>query len=171
MENRFLPIDDSMDQTGFACEDEALTTYFHRYARQNHTKGIATCIVCLNNANRIVGFYTFSMAQVAKQSLPPEAAKGIPGYPIGAIRIGRLARDISLRGTGMGKILLRDCLRKIAALARSRDVTVPAFKFILVDAKNEKAAQFYERFGFVRFVDTPATLVLPLATISDAIGH
>jgi len=166
---QFVPIDSLMDLKAFSCEEEPLTTYFHRYALGNHKKGIATCIVCLNSEGRIIGFYAFSMAQVAKQSLPPEAAQGIPNYPIGAIPIGRLARDISVKKQGVGVLLLRDCLRKIAALAQTKDGSVPAFRFVLVDAKSEKAAQFYESFGFIRFVDAPDTLVLPVATMIEAV--
>ncbi len=71
---RFLPIDASMDLKAFSCEEEPLTTYFHRFALGNHKKGIATCVVCQNEDDRIVGYYAFSMAQVAKDSLLPEAA-------------------------------------------------------------------------------------------------
>jgi ribosomal protein S18 acetylase RimI-like enzyme len=166
---RFFPISGSMDLKAFSCEEEALTTYLHRYALGNHKKGIATCIVCQNAEDRVVGFYAFSMAQVAKENLPPEAAKGIPNYPIGAIRIGRLARDVSVKRQGVGELLLKDGLRKIAALGRTTDGSVPAFRFVLVDAKNEIAAQFYEKFGFIRFVDKPGALVLPLATVAEAI--
>jgi ribosomal protein S18 acetylase RimI-like enzyme len=161
---QFAPIDKSIDTTTFECEEEQLTSYFRTYARQNHEKRIATCMVCLDRQNRIVGYYTFAMAQVAKQSLPPDLAKGIPGYPMGAIRIGRLARDKSAQGQGVGEVLLRDCLRRIVGLATTTDITGPAFRFILVDAKTEKAAKFYEKYGFVRFKDTTGALVLPLAT-------
>ena len=165
---RFAPIDESMDRTKFECEEEPLTSYFRNYARQNHDKRIATCMVCLDQKNEIVGYFTFAMAQVAKESLPPDVAKGIPGYPLGAIRIGRLARDKSVRGKGVGEILLRDSLQRIVGFAVAKDLQVPAFKFILVDAKSERAVQFYEKFGFFRFVDTPSALVLPLATAIEA---
>jgi hypothetical protein len=35
---------------------------------------------------------------------------------------------------------------------------------ILVDAKDEHAARFYEKFGFLRLPDTPRRLVLSIAT-------
>lgn len=161
---RIVPIDDSIDRTMFECEEVGLTAYFKNFARQNHDKRIATCMVCLDPRGRAVGYYTFAMAQVGKQSLPAEVAKGIPGYPMGAVRIGRLARDRSFRGKGLGEVLLRDCLLRIVNLALARDLPTRAFRFILVDAKSDHAARFYETFGFVRFVDTPATLVLPVAT-------
>lgn len=165
---RFVPISESMDVAKFECEDEQLDSYFKKFARQNHAKRIATCIVCLDQDDQIVGYYTFAMAQVAKQSLPPEFAKGIPGYPMGAIRIGRLARAASSKGKGVGAALLRDCLNKFVALASQNQVSMPAFRFILVDAKNDHAAKFYETFGFVRFPDAPNTLVMTVETILKA---
>jgi len=165
---QFLPIDSAMDLKVFSCEEDSLTTYLHRFALGNHKKGIATSIVCRNAEERIVGYYAFSMAQVAKESLPPQAATGIPNYPIGAIRIGRLARCTTVKGQGIGALLLRDCLRKIVKLGQTKDGSVPGFRFILVDAKNEKAALFYETYGFVRFVEKPDTLVLALSTVIAA---
>jgi predicted GNAT family N-acyltransferase len=165
---RFVPIAKSMEVNHFQCEQEELVSYFKKYARQNHEKRIATCIVCLDQADQILGYYTFAMAQVAKQNLPPDLAKGIPGYPLGAIRIGRLARDRSMKGKGVGEALLRDCLQKVAALTSQKEVSMPAFRFILVDAKNDYAARFYESFGFVRFPDTPNLLVMTVETILKA---
>jgi stage V sporulation protein SpoVS len=39
---------------------------------------------------------------------------------------------------------------------------------IVVDAKNDRAKAFYERYGFVAFVDTPNHLYLPLDTVLKA---
>lgn len=164
----FVPINDSMDRSTFECESEQLTSYLKHHARQNHDKRIATCMVCLDTDSRIVGYYTFAMAEIAKKSLPPQVAKGIPGYPIGAIRIGRLARDQSVRGKGVGEILLSDCLKRVVQQALSKEAVVPAFRFILVDAKNDKAIHFYQKFGFVRLLDESVAMVLPLATAIEA---
>ena len=40
---------------------------------------------------------------------------------------------------------------------------------LLIDAKGEKAAKWYESFGAIRLADAPLTLVLPLKTIAQAI--
>ena len=103
------------------------------------------------------------LAQIAKKNLPPDQARGIPGYPIGAIRIGRLASDLSFRGQGVAKILLRDCLSRIVLLARSAES--PAFRFIIVDAKNDVAIKIYHSFGFILLPDNCQTLVLPVETV------
>jgi hypothetical protein len=40
---------------------------------------------------------------------------------------------------------------------------------LLIDAKNEKVAKWYASYGAVPLLDAPLTLVLPLATIEDAL--
>jgi hypothetical protein len=39
---------------------------------------------------------------------------------------------------------------------------------IVVDAKNDRAKAFYERYGFTAFVDAPYRLYLPLDTVLKA---
>jgi len=41
---------------------------------------------------------------------------------------------------------------------------------LAIDAKNQSAAAWYERFGAMRLVDDPLRLVLPLATIATVIA-
>jgi hypothetical protein len=38
-----------------------------------------------------------------------------------------------------------------------------------IDAKDERAAAWYERFGALRLMDDPLRLMLPLATIADTV--
>lgn len=40
--------------------------------------------------------------------------------------------------------------------------------FVLVDAKNHQAGQYYQQFGFIPLPDNPLELFLPLATIREA---
>jgi hypothetical protein len=41
---------------------------------------------------------------------------------------------------------------------------------LAIDAKDERAANWYEQFGAMRLLDDPLKLVLPLGTIADAVG-
>jgi hypothetical protein len=40
---------------------------------------------------------------------------------------------------------------------------------LAIDAKDERAARWYERFGALRLLDDPLELVLPLATLAAAV--
>jgi ribosomal protein S18 acetylase RimI-like enzyme len=74
-----------------------------------------------------------------------------------AVRIGRLAVDQRFQGRGLGAALLAD------AATRALRADAAAFT-LLVDAKNDSAVAFYERFGFRTLASQPRTLFLPLAT-------
>jgi hypothetical protein len=41
---------------------------------------------------------------------------------------------------------------------------------LLIDAKSDRAAQWYESFGALRLEDAPLSLVLPLGTIAQAMA-
>jgi ribosomal protein S18 acetylase RimI-like enzyme len=71
--------------------------------------------------------------------------------------MGRLAISVDFRGQGLGAALLAD-----AATKALRD-SAAAFALV-VDAKDEQSAQFYEHEGFLRLESHPMTLLLPLAT-------
>jgi predicted GNAT family N-acyltransferase len=76
-------------------------------------------------------------------------------YP--CFRMGRLARSLDTRGTGMGEVLMGLAVdRCLKAKAH-----VGAYA-LLVNAKHEQAKVFYERYGFMSSVDAPLTLYLPV---------
>ena len=147
------------DRAGFHCGVPALDDYLHKYAAQQNAKGIGTVFVLVDDAapSKILGFYTLSAAQVDVQQLSDAERKKLPRYPVPCFRMGRLACAIESRGVGIGEILI-GCAVDRCLHARN---LVGAYA-ILVDAKDEKAKSFYQRYGFVPCVDAPMTLYLPL---------
>jgi ribosomal protein S18 acetylase RimI-like enzyme len=74
--------------------------------------------------------------------------------------LGRLAIDRGQQGRGFGEMLLLDAVRRVV-----RASTMMAVHAIIVDAKNERARVFYERYGFRAFASDPRRLFLPLETV------
>lgn len=147
------------DRRGFHCGVAALDDYLKKYAAQQSVKGISSVFVLVDDAapSKILGFYTLSAAQVGVDQLTGAERRKLPRYPVPCFRMGRLARDIEHRGAGLGEVLI-GCAVDRCLHARS---LVGAYA-LLVDAKNESAKSFYERYGFVPCVDAPMTLYLPL---------
>ena len=147
------------DRAGFRCGVPALDDYLHKYAAQQNAKGISTVFVLVNDAapRKILGFYTLSAAQVEVEQLSEADRKKLPRYPVPCFRMGRLARSVDSRGAGLGELLM-GCAVDRCLHARS---LVGAYA-LLVDAKDEKAKAFYEKYGFVAYVDAPMSLYLPL---------
>lgn len=147
------------DRAGFHCGVPALDDYLHKYAAQQNAKGISTVFVLVDDAapSKVLGFYTLSAAQVGAEQLSDTERKKLPRYPVPCFRMGRLARDSDSRGAGLGEVLIGCAVDRCLHARR----LVGAYA-LLVDAKDEKAKSFYERYGFVPCVDAPMTLYLPL---------
>ncbi len=154
----------NLNRSLFDCGISELNDYLQRYARQNHKKGIAKTWVMVNSNNEQVpvGYYSISMAELQRESLSEEEKKGFPRYPLPVIRIGKLAVDKQLQGQRLGELLLVDIFKR--GIRISQDIGVVGF---LVDAINERAKQFYLKYGFSPLVNSPLSLFLPMTRISQ----
>lgn len=119
-----------------------------------------------DSSKKVSGFYTLSAASITFDNLQPSDKKKLPRYPIPVARLGRLATDLSQRGHGLGGLLLKHALSRAAAVAQD-DLGIFA---VVVDAKDVRAAEFYQHYGFISFVDTPSGLYLPIKTILAAMS-
>ena len=113
--------------------------------------------------DKLAGFYTLTQDNIEVEDLPLELTKqlNLPRYKrIGATLLGRLARDLTCKGKGVGELLLVDALKR--SLVMSRQIASAA---VVVDAKDEKAPKFYRDFGFIPFPESQKRLFLPMVTI------
>ena len=156
---RFEALSDNHDRAAFRCGDEALDRYFQTQATQDIRRRIANCLVVVEAATgQVAAYYTLSAASIPLVDLPTDETKRLPRYPtLPAVRIGRLAVDQRFQRRGLGELMLMN------AVHRTMQDAAAAFA-LLVDAKNDRAAAFYRRYGFRRIAGQPRTLFLPLAT-------
>jgi ribosomal protein S18 acetylase RimI-like enzyme len=155
------------DREGFTCGDKDLDDWFRRRAGQDEKRNLARVFVAVDREKRIAGFYTLSTFTLSLEDIPEALARKLPRYQaIPAALIGRLAREERVRGQGIGELLLADAVRRILSAARSMAVFA-----IVVDAKNEAAAEFYKSFGFVPFPSRPNRLFLLVSTAIAALSR
>jgi ribosomal protein S18 acetylase RimI-like enzyme len=151
-------LDSANNRSRFECGSAALDRYIREQVTQDIRRRVAACFVMLDG-NLVAGYYTLSAASVALADLPPAVARKLPRYPsIPAFRMGRLAVDLRYRGRGLGAALL------VNALQRAAKSEIPAVALI-VDAKDDTAANFYRHFGFMPLANDPLAFFLPLASI------
>jgi len=155
---RLEPLGAEHERCLFRCGEDALDRYFQTQVTQDIRRRIANCFVAVENVTSLVAaYYTISAASIPLVNLPPDETKRLPRYPtVPAVRIGRLAVDQRFQGRGLGAALLADAIRALK--------TDAAAFTLLVDAKNDQAIAFYQRFGFRILTSQPRTLFLPLAT-------
>ncbi len=147
------------DRSGFNSGSEPLDRYFQQQITQDIRRRVTACFVALADDQRVAGYYTLASASLLLNELPPNVVKKLPRYPsVPAIRMGRQAVDQHFRGQGLGGALLAD------ALTRAASSEIAAYALI-VDAKNESAANFYRHHGFIAMPSTPLTLFLPLESV------
>lgn len=156
---RIEPLSGAHDRSQFVSGSAALDRYFREQASQDIKRRIVTCFVAISIETReVAGFYTLTATSVALDALAPEIIKKLPRYPVvPAALLGRLAVASSHQGKGLGAVLLSD------ALLRTARVDLGVFA-MLVDAKDEKAQRFYERYGFTLLPGELRRLCLPIAT-------
>jgi GNAT superfamily N-acetyltransferase len=161
------PIGRHHDRKSFDCSSHELNEYFNRYARQNHESGGAKTFVAVRPAApaRVLGFYAISPGAIEFARVPARLTRKLGRYDVPVFRLGRLAIDRSVQGQGLGGDLLMAAGER--ALAVAAEVGGVA---LAIDAKDEKAAKWYARFGALALLDDPLKLVLPLTTIADAIA-
>jgi GNAT superfamily N-acetyltransferase len=160
------PIQKGHNREAFDCGEEALNEFLRRYARRSHELGGAKTFLAIDDAEDkgILGFYSLSPASVAYARTPEAARRGLAHHDVPGFRLARLAVDRQFQGRGIGGQLLlaagRRCLRAAAEVGGV---------VLVIDAKNERVADWYASYGAVRLLDAPLSLLLPLATIEAAL--
>ena len=156
------PLGPQHQRAAFASGSEPLDRYLKQQATQDLRNRVAAVFVfCLPDSPAVLGYYTLSAGAIAPAELDPALQKRLPRYDVlPVVLLGRLAVHQGRQGQGFGKFLLIDALHRSLALQ-----TQVGAMAVTVDAKDDAARTFYERYGFVRFVHHEYRLYLPMKTI------
>lgn len=161
---RVEPLGANHDRGAFSCGTPELDRYLREQAGQDARRRIAAPFVASDDGVRVLGFYTLSATSIQLTEVPQELAKRLPRYPrLPATLLGRLATDLSARGVGLGRFLLVD------AMVRAVQSEIASFALV-VDARDEAAAGFYERESFIRMPDQALRLVRRMDDIAVLLG-
>jgi GNAT superfamily N-acetyltransferase len=130
------------DRSAFRSGDADLDRFLHQFAGQNQWRHhIGVTYVAFER--RILGYVTVAPGHVEIEDLPASARKKLPRYPLPILRLARLAVDVSARGQGLGRELLRFVLTLAVRMADDYGCVG-----VVVDAKPD-AVSFYARYGFI----------------------
>lgn len=143
---------------GFSCGEASLDEWLRRRALVNQTTGASRTFVVTDDQGQLLAYYALAAGAVSHQESPGSIRRNMP-EPIPVMVLARLAVDQRLQGRQVGGALLKDALRRAAAVAQNVGV-----RALLVHALNEHARQFYIHYGFVASPVNPMTLMLALHT-------
>jgi ribosomal protein S18 acetylase RimI-like enzyme len=145
-------LDAHHDVSIFDSGNEVLDGWLRRHAIAAQRMDSARAFVATRNG-RVIGYFSLTMGSMLRAEAPVKLVRAMPAYPVGMVLLARLAVDQSQQGRGVGAMLLAEALRKAVAAGE-----VAAARLIVVDAVDEDAAAFYQRYGFVRTPENPLRL-------------
>jgi GNAT superfamily N-acetyltransferase len=170
------------DRSRFDCGVPELNSFLKATARQHGDKGISRTFVLSDQEKpaTILGYFTLTLCEVRTEHLPATYAKKYPksgdtipisgeigscpqispqhGLP--AVRLARLAVSGKYLRKGYGGLLLAEAIHRTVLIAEQAGLIG-----LFVDAKDERAHKFYERYGFVSLPGHVLQLFLPLETL------
>ncbi|TXL20843.1 GNAT family N-acetyltransferase [Methylococcaceae bacterium HT5] len=146
----------------YECGVDELNNYLQRFANQDQKRDLSRIHV-LAEEMRIIGYYSISSHAVLTHELPDK--QRISHYSATPfLLLGRLAVDKNFQQQGYGNALIFHAFKTTMEAAEKIGISG-----MVVDAKDENAANFYEKFGFKRLSASPNRLVLPLTALAALI--
>ena len=155
-------LDKTHEVNHFHCGVVALDKWLQQTARQHQANSISQTFVLVDDEapNVILGFYALTVRGLTtSEELPPHIAKRLP-RKVPGITLARLAISKSEQGQRYGEKLLVDAMIR----ARNAAKSVGGWGFF-VDAKDEQATAFYQKYGFVPLPSNYFILVMPFSSM------
>ena len=137
------PVTAHDDVSTFGCGKQSLDNWLNLRAIKNEADGNSRTFISVERESGVVaGYYCLSSHSISRDEMPGSIRRNAPD-PIPVILIGRLAVDSRFARQGLGYSLLRDALTKAVEAAN-----IVGSRAIVVDALDDEAVTFYEKFGF-----------------------
>ncbi|MFH0731179.1 MAG: GNAT family N-acetyltransferase [Pseudomonadota bacterium] len=160
---QIVPLGRNHDRTGFDCGVPELNHFLKSTARQHNDKGISKTFVLTGEQNPqfILGFFTLTICEVNIKEVPADyARKYPPPHGLPAVRLARLGVSVKEQGKRYGEVLLGEAVFRTGLIAQQTGLIG-----LFVDAKDEHAQRFYEKYGFIGTEGRSRLLFLPVETL------
>jgi GNAT superfamily N-acetyltransferase len=134
----------------FDCGDDDVTKFLREKALQDQERDLSRTMVLAGlpeSPNRIVGYHTLVMSQVRQEEIPDDKPKITRGIPV--ILLGQIGIDKDFQGKGFGDLLLTDAQARVDEISNKVGI-----RALMLDARTEKLARWYESRDFVRFPES-----------------
>ncbi len=149
-------LDKKHNKKEFDCGKELLNNYLQNQAGQDVKRKLSACFVLSENEVIIKGYYTLSNNSIPLSSFSEQIQKKLPkSYTsIPTTLLGRLAIDLKFQGTGIGKLLLIDALKRSYEISK----TIASFA-VVVDPIDTEAEKFYSKYDFIQLPDSRKMII------------
>ncbi|SCE85742.1 GNAT family N-acetyltransferase [Micromonospora chokoriensis] len=154
---------------GFDCGSRAQSMWLVDHALQAHRAGLSRVYVVRDNEHsdqRVVGYYALAAGSVAPADASPRLQQGAGRYHQPVVILTRLGVDRSAQGVGLGRALVVDALRRIAAAGE-----VIGVRAVLIHCETDAARDFYQRLAkFEASPTDPMHLLLLMKDLRRALS-
>ena len=144
---------------GFDCGKEPLNRFLIRNALQNQQANASQTYVLITG-DRVIGYHTLVVGEVAVTAAPERLTKGLARHPVPIMLLARLAVSQDWQRRGVGAALLKDALLRTLQAA-----DIAGIRAFAVHAKDDEARAFYRYFDFIASPTDPMHLFLLLKDI------
>ncbi|TQF74865.1 GNAT family N-acetyltransferase [Rhodococcus spelaei] len=148
------------DVDEFDCGVDPLNRWLIQSAWQAHKRDTARTYVWTQRGDsRVMAYFAITPTQVNREEdgISKTVAARLDRVP--AFLIAKLAVEKSIQGDGNGKQLLLDAIGRIVGVAQ-----LGGGRLIVVDAIDDAAASFYEKYDFIPVQNTPRRLIMKIET-------
>ena len=144
------------DRTSFDCGVPALNDFLQKSVLQNQTRDLIQTHVTSDNALFVRGFYTLAAGSIRYDEADEALSRGAPKqYDIPIVLLARLGVTKDDQSVGLGSALLKDAIKRTLSISENAGV-----KALVVDAKDDRARAWYEKFDFAPFAEKPLRLFM-----------
>jgi GNAT superfamily N-acetyltransferase len=141
------PISRHHNRKLFDCGEDEVNRFLQEQALQDHEKDMSRTMVLTDDEaapTRVIGYHTLAMRQVHQEDIPKDKPKIKRTIPV--VLLGQLGVDRAFHGRGLGELLLMDAQARVDEISRRTGI-----RAMMLDARNERLAKWYEQHDFVRF--------------------
>lgn len=164
---RIEPFDDSRhDRESFSCGVDRLDNFLKitasKYVKDDNGR---IYVAVEENTRRVVGFHAINPHAIDASEFDEKTRKRFPSgrERISAFYLSMFARDLSVRGKGLGPLLLADVFKRCLGAA-----DIAGGRFIVLDALDERAEQLYASMGFQALPGQPRKMVISIAKVRNS---
>ena len=142
------PLTREHNRKGFDCgkDGQEVTLFLREKAMQDQERDLSRTMVLVDSDSprTIIGYHTLLMQQVKQEEIPNDRPRITRGIPV--ILLGQLGVYVNFQGQGLGDLLLMDAQARTDEISRKIGV-----RALMLNARTERLAQWYEKHDFVRF--------------------
>ncbi len=158
------------DRAGFSCGIDRLDNFLKLTAKKQQTGDFTRVFVATApDGAAVLGYYAVNAHSLLGDALPEAITRRAPPHGVPAAYLSMIAVSAAHQGRGLGRILLVDALKRLAAV--SDDLGLKAVVLDVLEDGGadafERRLAFYERMGFRSFPSRRGRMFLLLR---DAMG-